>query len=160
MRRKNYSQRPPICLQELAPECANQHVHVPWGVTPHGFATVKYPIDLRRRRAQLVHDSTKPTYKCPKVSLLAHPDKPWHSSPGGVALRFSTFHLNHLSSSAKLKESISIGDATLPMYMHSRIFDNLTQDTCQDGGDNTIVAVVGGGLRSLLDKQILPEGSS
>ena len=66
------------CLQELAAECTNQHVHLPWGITPHGFATadeVEYPIDLCRRRARLVFDFIKPGYTAPKALLPAHPDK-------------------------------------------------------------------------------------
>ena len=34
-------------LQELACECDNQHAHLPWGRTPHGFATaeeVEHPL--------------------------------------------------------------------------------------------------------------------
>ena len=68
-----------VCLWELACECDQQHLHLPWGRTPQGFATaaeVEYPHLLCQEWAKLVKEAIAPQISHSVVPLnIAHPDK-------------------------------------------------------------------------------------
>eukprot|EP00435_Cladocopium_sp_Y103_P066125 s1579_g28.t1 len=130
------------CLQELAAECTNQHVHLPWGTTQYGFATaeeVEYPLQLCKRWAQLVYDAIKPTYTQPKSALPAHPDKRARAMTGKQTKKSLAFipEWSHIDSKTtteapkftigtKLKEAVIMKDTTFPAY--ARIL-RITQKT-------------------------------
>eukprot|EP00435_Cladocopium_sp_Y103_P017156 s916_g4.t1 len=138
------------CLQELAAECTNQHVHLPWGTTQYGFATaeeVEYPLQLCKRWAQLVYDAIKPTYTQPKSALPAHPDKRARAMTGKQTKKSLAFipEWSHIDSKTtteapkftigtKLKEAVTVKDTTFPAY--ARIL-RITQKTIVKTGEET-----------------------
>jgi ribonuclease HI len=68
-----------VGLKGLETFCDGQHAHLPWGRTPHGFATaeeVQYPLDLCRAWAAIVAEHIKETWPgLAKVTQLASPDR-------------------------------------------------------------------------------------
>ena len=65
-------------IKQLEVECNGQHTHLPWGRTPHGFATadeVEYPINLCKEWARIVFEAV--SKKCnPSISVFPkNPDK-------------------------------------------------------------------------------------
>eukprot|EP00435_Cladocopium_sp_Y103_P056505 s1613_g19.t1 len=120
------------CLQELAAECTNQHVHLPWGTTPYGFATaeeVEYPLQLCKRWAQLVYEAIRPSYVQPKAALPAHPDKKARAMANKQTKKSLAFipEWSHIQSlvvdqvptftiGTKLKEAVQVNGVTLPAY--------------------------------------------
>eukprot|EP00435_Cladocopium_sp_Y103_P052871 s482_g16.t1 len=65
-------------MQELQCECNGQHTHLPWGRTPHGFATadeVEYPLELCKRWAAIVFRVITRDSSLAIPVLPSHPDK-------------------------------------------------------------------------------------
>ena len=65
-----------VKLLDLACECDRQHLHLPWGRTPQGFATaaeVEYPLLLCNEWARLVREHLLPQLS---ASQPVHPDRP------------------------------------------------------------------------------------
>jgi hypothetical protein len=66
-------------LKGLETFCDGQHAHLPWGRTPHGFATaeeVQYPLELCRTWAAIVAEHAKDTWpELAKVTHLTSPDR-------------------------------------------------------------------------------------
>jgi hypothetical protein len=66
-------------LKGLETFCDNQHAHLPWGRTPHGFATaeeVQYPLELCRAWAAIVVEHINEIRpELAKVTRLVSPDR-------------------------------------------------------------------------------------
>ena len=65
-------------LEELECECNGQHAYLPWGRTPHGFATaaeVEYPVELCKRWANIILQVVTKDAGLPTPILPSHPDK-------------------------------------------------------------------------------------
>jgi hypothetical protein len=64
-------------LKGLETFCDGQHAHLPWGRTPHGFATaeeVQYPLELCRAWGAIVAEHVKETW--PDLSEVPHLPSP------------------------------------------------------------------------------------
>ena len=67
-----------VKLLDLACECDRQHLHLPWGRTPQGFATaaeVEYPLLLCNEWARLVREHLLPQLSASQPVHPDHPDK-------------------------------------------------------------------------------------
>ena len=119
-------------IKQLDAECNGQHVHLPWGRTPHGFATadeVEYPINLCKEWAKIIFEVI--TKKCnPSVSVFPkNPDKRARACANKQTKKSLAFmpewsHVETFYSKdppswevgAKLKVDTPLGDHNIPAY--------------------------------------------
>ena len=119
-------------LYDLACECDRQHLHLPWGRTPQGFATaaeVEYPHILCQEWARLVSEVIAPSLPLQEHSINpCHPDKKARAITGK-----QTKH-----SSAFIREYDEVKCCklhSLPQGVHPR--QKMQHDVCRD--DNIVI---------------------
>eukprot|EP00435_Cladocopium_sp_Y103_P067041 s64_g29.t1 len=153
-------------LQKLGAECTNEHVHLPWGTTPYGFATaneVEYPFQVCKRWAQLVYDAISPHYQRPRAALPPRPDKnarnpflEWNFIQYATITELPSFTIG-----MKLKAATRIEECEFPP--HARILRIMQKTIANMGEEKQLWEVAFGvpceapGKRFLVLKEMLAE---
>ena len=119
-------------LYDLACECDRQHLHLPWGRTPQGFATaaeVEYPHILCQEWARLVSEVVAPSLPLQDHSINpSHPDKKARAITGKQTKHSNAFIREY-------DEVKSCQLHSLPPGVHPR--QKMQHDVCQD--DNVVI---------------------
>ena len=142
-------------ITALQVECNNQHAHLPWGRTPHGFATadeVEYPLQLCKEWARIVVEAIFKKGNFGTYTFPKNPDKKARAGANKQTRKslafmpewshvetFATSKAPNFQAGAKLKHSVTLDSHTIPQF--SRIL-RVTHN--KDGGEESGYQIAAG----------------
>eukprot|EP00434_Breviolum_minutum_P031926 symbB.v1.2.028233.t1/scaffold2972.1/size66174/2 len=142
-------------ITALQVECNNQHAHLPWGRTPHGFATadeVEYPLQLCKEWARIVVEAIFKKGNFGTYTFPKNPDKKARAGANKQTRKslafmpewshvetFATSKAPSFQAGTKLKPSVTLDSHTIPQF--SKIL-RVTHN--KDGGEESGYQIAAG----------------